>query len=171
MGMKIRIRGTAAVVVASVALGVIAPMALADGIPPPPPPPQPPPSPSGGGGGSSGGGGGGGSTTPPASTPTTPTTPVTPPVQPVNNPRNTARVVVPVMHRNGRLSDAVVVPPVQSAVQVVKTQPAAATASSSRRPWLLLGAGVVLLGLALALLLWPAGLRVRRRGLPSASTR
>jgi len=86
-------------------------------------------------------------------------------------------VVVPVMHRNGGLADAVVVPPVKTTVEVVKTQPAAkavpnaSAPSPSRRPWLLLGAGVLLLGLALALLLRPAGLRVRRRGLPSASIR
>jgi hypothetical protein len=47
----------------------------------------------------------------------------------------------------------------------------ASAAASSRMPWVLLGAGVVLLGLALALLFRPAGLRVRRRDLPSASVR
>jgi len=46
-----------------------------------------------------------------------------------------------------------------------------ATSSASRRPWLLLAAGVVLLGLAMALLLRPTALRIRRRGLPSASVR
>jgi hypothetical protein len=44
-------------------------------------------------------------------------------------------------------------------------------ATSSSRPWLLMAMGVVLLGVALALLLRPSTLRLSRRNVRSAYTR
>ncbi len=174
MGL-IGIRATVVTVAAAVALCAIAPAAMADTTPPPPPPP-----PGGGGsgsgsGGGSGGGGGGGSTT---VTPPVTTTTVTPPAttttvkakpthhaKPKPKPKPTMQTPGPTRGTatySGKADEQ----PVQA---IGGTD--SATSSASRRPWLLLAAGVVLLGLAMALLLRPTALRIRRRGMPSAAVR
>lgn len=174
MGL-IGIRATVVTVAAAVALCAVAPAAMADTTPPPPPPP-----PGGGGsgsgsGGGSGGGGGGGSTT---VTPPVTTTTVTPPAttttvkakpthhaKPKPKPKPTMQTPGPTRGTatySGKADEQ----PVQA---IGDTN--SATSSASRRPWLLLAAGVVLLGLAMALLLRPTALRIRRRGMPSASVR
>jgi outer membrane biosynthesis protein TonB len=172
MGL-IGIRATVVTVAAAVALCAVAPAAMADTTPPPPPPP-----PGGGGSGSGSGGGsggGGGSTT---VTPPVTTTTVTPPettttvkakpthhAKPKPKPKPTMQTPGPTRGTatySGKADEQ----PVQA---IGGTD--SATSSASRRPWLLLAAGVVLLGLAMALLLRPTALRIRRRGMPSASVR
>jgi hypothetical protein len=178
MGM-VRIRATVVAVIASAVLCANVPLALADGAPPPPPPP---PSTGGGssggsGGGSSSGGGGSSTYTPPATTTTTTTTPSQTTMAPnkqhqtVVEPAPPPRATLKAEHHGQPPS--YVDPAALTAVKPLGSQgpEATITSSSSRRPYLLLGAGVVLLGLALALLLAPAGIRLRRRGMPSASTR
>jgi hypothetical protein len=174
MGL-IGIRATVVTVAAAVALCAVTPAAMADTTPPPPPPP-----PGGGGSGSGSGsgggsGGGGGSTT---VTPPVTTTTVTPPAttttvkakpthhaKPKPKPKPTMQTPGPTRGTatySGKADEQ----PVQA---IGGTD--SATSSASRRPWLLLAAGVVLLGLAMALLLRPTALRIRRRGMPSASVR
>ena len=173
MGL-IGIRATVVTVAAAVALCAVAPAAMADTTPPPPPPP-----PGGGGSGSGSGGGGsgggGGSTT---VTPPVTTTTVTPPAttttvkakpthhaKPKPKPKPTMQTPGPT-RGTATYSGKADQQPVEA---IGGTN--SATSSASRRPWLLLAAGVVLLGLAMALLLRPTALRIRRRGMPSASVR
>jgi hypothetical protein len=174
MGL-IGIRATVVTVAAAVALCAVAPAAMADTTPPPPPPP-----PGGGGSGSGSGGGGsgggGGSTTvtppvttttvtPPATTTTTVKAKPTHHAKPKPKPKPTMQTPGPTRGTatySGKADEQ----PVQA---IGDTN--SATSSASRRPWLLLAAGVVLLGLAMALLLRPTALRIRRRGMPSASVR
>lgn len=172
MGL-IGIRATVVTVAAAVALCAVAPAAMADTTPPPPPPP-----PGGGGSGSGSGsgggsGGGGGSTT---VTPPVTTTTVTPPAT------TTTVKAKPTHHAKPKPKPTMQTPgPTRGTATYsgkADEQPVqaigdthSATSSASRRPWLLLAAGVVLLGLATALLLRPTALRIRRRGMPSASVR
>lgn len=173
MGL-IGIRATVVTVAAAVALCAVAPAAMADTTPPPPPPP-----PGGGGsgsgsGGGSGGGGGGTTTVTPPVTTTTVTPPATTTTvkakpthhaKPKPKPKPTMQTPGPT-RGTATYSGKADQQPVEA---IGGTN--SATSSASRRPWLLLAAGVVLLGLAMALLLRPTALRIRRRGLPSASVR
>jgi hypothetical protein len=173
MGL-IGIRATVLTVAAAVTLCVVAPVAMADTAPPPPPPP-----PGGGGsgsgsGGGSGGGGGGTTTVTPPVTTTTVTPPATTTTvkakpthhaKPKPKPKPTMQTPGPT-RGTATYSGKADQQPVEA---IGGTN--SATSSASRRPWLLLAAGVVLLGLAMALLLRPTALRIRRRGLPSASVR
>lgn len=173
MGL-IGIRATVLTVAAAVTLCVVAPVAMADTAPPPPPPP-----PGGGGsgsgsGGGSGGGGGGTTTVTPPVTTTTVTPPATTTTvkakpthhaKPKPKPKPTMQTPGPT-RGTATYSGKADQQPVEA---IGGTN--SATSSASRRPWLLLAAGVVLLGLAMALLLRPTALRIRRRGMPSASVR